>query len=330
MSNIIVSISCITYNQATYVRDCLEGLVRQITNFEYEILIHDDCSTDGTDLIIKEYAEKYPNLIRPIFEIENQYSKGIPIGTAIWNLPRARGKYIAFCEGDDYWIDEYKLQKQVDILENMPNIGMCFTDFNRLHASNGKIEISCLKNNPQKFPSNYTVESWIVRAGYVGPMTWLVRKKLWEEAEREKFRSTDGTFVIFTYFLWSSKVYCLKDTTAVYRIVRKSASHDVELAKRYKRVKDLHELQIKLAETYLTGQEKSNASQTINNQYYSNALKMIVATDDKEELVNSRDYCNKSLRNKLLYVIASFGLTQRMYTVIYKGLLWVKIYLNNR
>ena len=66
MSNIIVSISCITYNQATYVRDCLEGLVRQITNFEYEILIHDDCSTDGTDLIIKEYAEKYPNLIRPI------------------------------------------------------------------------------------------------------------------------------------------------------------------------------------------------------------------------------------------------------------------------
>lgn len=125
--SILVSINCITYNQVNYIRQCLEGFLIQKTNFDYEVLIHDDASTDGTDDIIREYAQKYPTIIKPIFEKENQYSKGIPI-SATFNYPRVKGKYIAVCEGDDYWTDPYKLQKQVDFLNNHPDYAMCFHD----------------------------------------------------------------------------------------------------------------------------------------------------------------------------------------------------------
>lgn len=97
----------------------------QKTNFPYEIIIHDDASTDGTSEIVKEYADKYPDLIVPILQKENQYSKGIKISsTYIW--PRSRGKYIALCEGDDYWSDPLKLQKQFDFMEKHKDCSMCF------------------------------------------------------------------------------------------------------------------------------------------------------------------------------------------------------------
>ena len=85
----------------------------QKTDFPFEILIHDDASTDGTADIIREYEAKYPDIIKPIYQTENQYSKGIKV-SQVYQFPRAKGKYIALCEGDDYWTDPYKLQKQVD------------------------------------------------------------------------------------------------------------------------------------------------------------------------------------------------------------------------
>lgn len=124
MNNIKVSVICNTFNQADYIRDALDGFVIQKTNFDFEVLIHDDASTDGTQEIIKEYQSKYPKIIKPIFESENQYSKGVKISLEI-QYPRVKGKYIAFCEGDDYWTDPYKLQKQYDVLEEHLNIDMC-------------------------------------------------------------------------------------------------------------------------------------------------------------------------------------------------------------
>jgi len=120
----LVSISCITYNHHDYIRRCLDGFVMQKTSFDFEVLIHDDCSTDGTTEIIKEYEQKYPKLIRPIYEVENQWVKGRR-GSNIFNFPRAKGKYITMCEGDDYWNDPLKLQKQVDILEMHPEYSCC-------------------------------------------------------------------------------------------------------------------------------------------------------------------------------------------------------------
>src|SRR5690554_1582208 len=102
----VVSICCITFNHGKFIREALEGFLSQKTNFCFEVLIHDDASTDDTATIIKEYASRFPNIIKPIFQKENQYSKGIRGMNRRFNFPRAKGKYIAMCEGDDYWIDE--------------------------------------------------------------------------------------------------------------------------------------------------------------------------------------------------------------------------------
>ena len=134
--SIIVSVSCITFNHAPYIRACLDGFLMQKTSFIFEILIHDDCSTDGTREIIEEYSKKYPDIIFPIFQTENQYSKGVRGMMARFNFPRSRGKYIALCEGDDYWSDPYKLQRQVDFLEANTNFSICFHNMKILNESN--------------------------------------------------------------------------------------------------------------------------------------------------------------------------------------------------
>lgn len=122
--NIMVSVLCLAFNHEKYIRQCLDGFVMQKTNFKFEVIIHDDASTDNTANIIREYEEKYPEIIKPIYQKENQYSKKAGI-TKSFTLPKARGKYIAICEGDDFWTDKYKLQKQVDTLENNPNSKCC-------------------------------------------------------------------------------------------------------------------------------------------------------------------------------------------------------------
>ena len=121
----LVSIITVTYNHKNYIRECLDSFLMQKTNFKFEILIHDDASNDGTTEIIKEYEQKYPDIIKPIYETENQFSKGISISRR-YNFPRVKGKYVAVCEGDDYWTDSYKLQKQVDFLEANPDYSICF------------------------------------------------------------------------------------------------------------------------------------------------------------------------------------------------------------
>lgn len=119
------------YNHAPFIRKCLDGFLMQepptgvsVDEVWYEILIHDDCSTDGTDDIIREYTEKYPDKIFPLYEEENQYSKGKVIDA--FNYDRAKGRYIAVCEGDDYWTDPKKLQKQVDWMDAHPEYSACF------------------------------------------------------------------------------------------------------------------------------------------------------------------------------------------------------------
>ena len=136
MEEIAVSVLCATYNQEKYIRQALDGFVMQKTNFPFEVIVHDDASTDRTPEIIKEYANKYPNIIKPIYQKENQYSKGASI-TIDCIYPKARGKYFAFCEGDDFWIDENKLQKQYDIMEQNPDCHLCVHKV-QIVSENGK------------------------------------------------------------------------------------------------------------------------------------------------------------------------------------------------
>ena len=121
----LVSISCITFNHGPYLRQALDSFLMQKTSFPFEIVIHDDCSTDDTVDIIKEYTERYPDIMQPMYEEENQYSMGISNISGTYNFPRARGRYIAMCEGDDYWSDADKLQKQFDYMEEHPECALC-------------------------------------------------------------------------------------------------------------------------------------------------------------------------------------------------------------
>lgn len=136
MEEIAVSVLCATYNQEKYIKQALNGFVMQKTNFPFEVIVNDDASTDKTPEIIKEYVNKYPNIIKPIYQKENQYSKGVSI-TIECLFPKAKGKYLAFCEGDDFWTDENKLQMQYDIMERNPNCHLCLHKVSTI-SENGK------------------------------------------------------------------------------------------------------------------------------------------------------------------------------------------------
>lgn len=127
----LVSICCTSYNHEAFIEDAVRGLLDQETDFSFEILIHDDASTDRTRQIIERYAESYPNIIKPMYQLENQFSKGLPPNLS-YNIPRAKGKFIAFCEGDDYWIDNRKLQIQVNKMIDNKTLSGCFHRVNYL------------------------------------------------------------------------------------------------------------------------------------------------------------------------------------------------------
>ena len=120
----LVSVFCTAYNHEEYIRDALEGIVSQQTDFPFELLVNDDASTDGTAAIIREYAEKYPDIVRPFYQEKNLFSQGLDIYYAVF-FPNASGKYMASCEGDDYWTDPTKLQRQVDFMEAHPEYSAC-------------------------------------------------------------------------------------------------------------------------------------------------------------------------------------------------------------
>lgn len=174
MKDIKVSIVCNTYNQEKYIEDAIESFIDQKTNFDYEILIHDDASTDNTKKIIEKYYNNYPNLIKPIFQKENQYSKGVSIMDI--QLERANGKYIAFCEGDDFWTDVNKLQTQYDILENNTNIDMVAHAVTMIDENTKKQKGMI---SPSKNEGVLTIEEVILGGGgYIGTNSLFFRKSV--------------------------------------------------------------------------------------------------------------------------------------------------------
>lgn len=128
-----VSVLCAAYNHEDFLRQTLDGFVSQKTSFPFEVLVNDDASTDSTADILREYAEKYPEIIRPFYQTENLYSRRINLYDVVF-FPAVRGEYIALCEGDDYWNDPEKLQRQVDWLDAHPDYSAC------VHNSIGHFE----------------------------------------------------------------------------------------------------------------------------------------------------------------------------------------------
>ena len=211
-SDIILTVRTTAYNHERYIRDCLEGIVMQKTNFRFEAVVHDDCSTDNTASIIREYAAKYPDIIKPIYEEENQYSKGVNSQMNTKMNALTHGKYIAICEGDDYWTDPTKLQRQVDFLESHPEYSMCFHDV-EVKAEVGREWYDCFgKIEDREYKALELIRDWKVPT-----CSMVIRREVYEKRPvNSKFRMGDNVLVMTC--LSNGKVWGMNRKMGVYRL----------------------------------------------------------------------------------------------------------------
>lgn len=256
-----VTIWCLVYNHESYLRQCLDGFVMQKTNFPFEALVHDDASTDGSAKIIMEYAKKYPNIIKPILEEENQYSKHDGSLMRL-QVEKCTGKYIAFCEGDDYWTDPYKLQKQVDFMEANLDYGLCHTDFD-LSDGSRRTHYSEVYPDGNYFPGCIEHEN-----ASIGTLTVLFRKATFDKTSKYYF---NNHFVAGDKPRWyelskEAKVKYIPEVTACYRVLPQSASHFTDLDRKLKFRDDLQAIRIFYADKY-------GITLTDFKNYYTNCLR---------------------------------------------------------
>ncbi len=245
-NEILVSISCITYNHENYIAEAIDSFLMQKTTFNYEILIHDDASTDRTADIIREYENSYPDKIKVIYQKENQYSKGITRIGYTYNDSRAQGKYIALCEGDDYWIDPNKLQKQIEYLESNPTCAMCVHASRRvsingkevqpiLGLSDNKNQILRLEDIGYKF---FATASRVYRKDFLkNPPSWFFLTDSGDKA---------------SYLLLMSRGYCyyMQDVMCAYRIGVPGSSNDRLMKKNIKEKKKYYDERINVFEAF--------------------------------------------------------------------------------
>lgn len=219
---IVVSVIVDVFNHAKYLRQNLDSILSQKVCFNVEILVHDDCSTDGSQEIIKEYEKKYPNIIKPIYQKSNQFSQQIEIDSA-YNYPRIAGDFVAMCEGDDYWCDEYKLIKQVSYLKKHKNISAYVAKTIRLNLRDNKKGYYGLATD--KFSKKYNLAD-LVRGKDFSVSSLLARKEYFQPP----FPEFINLFTGFTdiqlgfYLTLHNKIYYDSHPMSVYRQYSSSTS----------------------------------------------------------------------------------------------------------
>ena len=230
---ILVAIKCLVYNHESYLRECLDGFVMQKTNFRFVAIVHDDCSTDGSAAIMREYAAKYPEIIRPIYETENLWSKkNGALDRAVNEALEATGaKYVAMCEGDDYWTDPMKLQKQIDILETDESLMMCSTACSVVDNHSQTIHPvrpePVVKDNKE---GRYNLRDFF-RNNHQYPTLSVVYRNTHVEEVRVKHAHTANAFLgdwtMWICLLIYGDMYFLNEVTCAYRINPTSVTHTV-------------------------------------------------------------------------------------------------------
>lgn len=234
----MVSIICTSYNYEKYIAQALQSFVNQKTNFDYEIIVVDDCSTDNSRSIIEAFRTNFPDKVRVFLNNEN---KGIT-KTWISICQEARGKYIARCDADDYWIDKFKLQKQVDLLESHPNSKWCNTNFNIVDEENHVIAEQVFTNGPIKFADTY--EKLLATKGMTLPSSWLVESDLMRVVNSEiPDRSIDDTFAIQAELFQRTDLSYLDEVTVAYRMTGNSDSRPKSSKAMERRINGLLETQ---------------------------------------------------------------------------------------
>ena len=222
MNKPLVSILSITYNHSKYVAQALDSFVMQKTGFDFEVIIADDASTDNNQVVIKTYAYKYPDIIKPILR-----DKNIGMNPNFLDaLSKCQGKYIAMCEGDDYWTDPYKLQKQVDFLEANPDYGLIHTDYLAFNENKKKIDEKYRSKNRERV-KNGKIFFELLKGNFIGTPTVCVRAKLMKEfVEVIKNRKL---WYVYDYWFWlkislKTKIFYLNEKTVNYRVHTDSTS----------------------------------------------------------------------------------------------------------
>lgn len=234
---ILVAIHCLVYNHEPYLRDCFEGFVMQKTNFRFVAIVHEDCSTDNSAAIIREYEAKYPDIFRPIYETENQWSK--PDGSLgrIMNaaIDATGAKYVAMCEGDDYWTDPYKLQKQVDILEADETLMACCTDCSVVDDRSVILKEKRGRVVKDDIPGRYNLRDFF-RDNHQYPTLSVVYRRTHEQevcAKCDKTRNPYlGDWTLWIALLCFGDMYYLNEVTCAYRINPTSVTHSKVDARR--------------------------------------------------------------------------------------------------
>ena len=314
----LVAIHCLVYNHELYLRDCFEGFVMQQTNFPFVAIVHDDASTDGSAVIIREYEEKYPHIFKPIYEKENRFSQHddslAKIMTSV--LEKTKAKYVAMCEGDDYWIDPLKLQKQVDFLESNSDYGFigakCKIQKNNILSD----EIYPIRNVPTIDGIERHGDVFVQYAIY-GPVTrtctLLYRKSI-----------LDGELMIHLgdYYLQAilaskSKFACLSSVSCVYRIHNMSVSHNhtdiAELAYINWFVEQRRMLNIRFPKICcFSDDELNDMIEYKKMQIAVKRLKYFEYIDAKTKLTTIK------MKNKILYRIINSIVSFYIFGVLYK------------
>jgi glycosyltransferase involved in cell wall biosynthesis len=208
----LVSILCDTFNHENYIREALDGFLSQKTTFAFEIIVHDDASTDQTAIIVKEYADQYPLIIKPIFQKENQYSKKVNFWSDL-TFPKAQGEYIALCEGDDYWTDPFKLQKQVDFLEDNSDYVITWTDY-----VSKREDKMVLNDFDISLPKLYTIDFDTIFTPYCTLTLTCVFRKDAVDIQRYKQLKYSKDNTLYALALRNGKGMYLNFRSAVYRI----------------------------------------------------------------------------------------------------------------
>jgi glycosyltransferase involved in cell wall biosynthesis len=216
-TDMVVSICCATYNHEKFIQQTLESLLMQDTNFPFEILVHEDASTDNTKKIIEEYKTKFPDIVKPIFQSINQksiYKSGM---NPRFNYPRAIGKYIALCDGDDYWSDKYKLKKQVEFLDANPECSFVFHPSEHLDKKNGTF-----KQHKLDFLPNYgivKIKNLITQGGkMIATNSILFRRELYTDIPGWALKAPVGDLPLTLVLASRGKVGYINEMMSVYRI----------------------------------------------------------------------------------------------------------------
>lgn len=283
MSNLIspkVTVLTLVFNQERFVGQCLENIVNQKTLFNFDLVVHEDCSTDQSASIIQVLAARYPDKIKPFYAPENRYKKIGFSGIFSFLLDQCNGDYIAFCEGDDYWIDPLKLQKQVDYLEAHPECGMVYTQADVYVQETGTFHKGWARQNDFR--------GLLTGLNTICTPTVMIRKSLFERYYEEVDSNPQwlmGDFPIWLYIAHCSKIHFMEDVTTVYRQLPNSASHSKKLDDLIRFVECDRDVR-----NYFSRKYCPECEEAVNSYYVNWLFKLMI-----EYQVNLSSYIRKQL-----------------------------------